>query len=228
MKSIKPLHILMILFICFQIYFSQEKPKPRLIDEIPKTDCDDISARVYGVRQALEVEPNVNAYIITYGDENNPLEKYYRERILKIYLTFLQINPNRLFFLHGKDKKDISTQLWIVPEGADIPIFEEAIWDYKAPQITKSFLIHKNSLIEDICPLVFSMDFYSKLLAANSNFSGHLVIYAKTIKKFRQTEDELLDDIVGKYKISRNQIKISYVKSYSSDVEFWIIPYKQR
>lgn len=224
----KPLHLLIVLFASFQLCFGQEKPKAEIIDVIGKATCDDLTSRLESVSSSLNLRPNSKAYIITFGDKINQFEKYHREQLIKGYSGFVKINPNRLVFLHGKDKENVESEIWIVPEGANKPVFEEDNWDYKVPQIKKPFIIYNNLFVQDTCPSIFSISFYSQLLIANSNFYGHLVIYEETAKKFRQVEKELLDEIVGQSKVPRNKIKTFYVKNELSDVDFWIVPRKKR
>jgi hypothetical protein len=228
MKASKTLLIIVCLFAVSQISIGQEKPQPVLIDEFGKANCEDLSARLDGFYIQLRDAPNSKGFIIIYGDKNDQLEKYYRERFLKQLFALRGNSPNLTVFIRGKDEENIRTQFWKVLEGSAKPFFEESNWNFELSRIKKPFIIHANSWIDEICPTVFGIDFYSQLLLANPNVRGHLVIYEKSLKRFLKTEKDLLNKLTQNYKVPSSQLKTFYVKKYNSDVEFWLVQKKQK
>lgn len=227
MKLQKKFFPYLLLLLNLQICFGQEKPKAVLVDEFGETYCDELSARIDAFYREIISAQNSKGYIIVYGDKNKPLEKYLNELSTKEIIIFSKYDMSRIVFLHGIDNETIKTQFWLVPAGADKPIFTEGNWNYTLPQTTKSFIFYKSSWVGEDCPSNFNI-IYSKFLLANPDLHAHLVVYEKSAKDFRRTKKDLFSELVNQNKVSPNQIKFFYLKRKNPDVEFWLIPKRRK
>jgi hypothetical protein len=119
-------------------------------------------------------------------------------------------------------------QLWIVPEGADKPIISETQWSNILPPSTKPFIFTIDS---DFSTCYFdSAKDYAEFLKANPSAKGHVVVYQKGSKGKQEAPNYLLEILVVKYKIPRNQLKFFYARATKmfSGKEFWIVPGKKK
>ena len=198
--------------------------------EFEETNCDSLQIYLYEFLQQINKSPNSKGYILMNGSKskNAPFKKYFWEMEMKTNLAFIGIDKDQINFLQGKDADVSKTQFWIVPEGADKPDFVESVWDYKFPSDVKPLIINKDSWIGEVCRASYNTNFYSKVLLANPDLKGHLVIYNKSINGFRKRENELLKELVNENKVSRKQLKFFYVKSKDADVEYWFVPSKSK
>ncbi len=228
MKLRRFLFAFLISLAAFQFCFSQEKPKAELIDEFGEVGCDELTAHLDVLFIDLMNDPNSKGYIIIYGDTKQPLRKYTYEKIIEEYIKLRKFDRSRIEFIHGKDKQTLRTELLKVSVDADELPFDEESWNYVLPQTFKSTMFHADSWISEVCPEVFGVELYSNFISANPNLRGHLVIYDKSVKEFRKTEIDLLNQLVKKYKVSRNQLKFFFVKRKESDIEYWLVPKKKK
>lgn len=233
MKARKILLILICLFASYQISFGQEKPLAIQIDYIEDTNCEDLTARLNALKISLSNAPNSTGYVIIFGDKDDSLKNYKFEKLIKRSFVELTIDSNRVVFVHEKKGKGIKTQVWIVPFGADKPVFTEEKWDYALPEIIKPFMLHEKVWENEDCAPLQNEEFYSRLLLANPSFRGNIVIYENSPQKFQNTKINLIAELVNKYKVPFGRLKFYYVKSFSKsfsypDAEFWLVPKKQK
>jgi hypothetical protein len=230
MKLQKTFFILLILFISLQICFGQEKPKAELIDEFHRVPCDETLARVNNFVAELTNEPNSKGLVISFGKKEKDLQNLRYEQLIKNAVKVLRFDINHIIFAHGENEETLRLQLWKIPVGVDFPAFRRGEWSYSLAGTIKPYIYDTTVSNDDICPPTTDSELYSKLLFANSNFRGHLVIYTQSIEKFRQTKNELLKEIVDTYKVPRIQLKFFYIKSKADyfNIEYWLVPQKKK
>jgi hypothetical protein len=194
--------------------------------------CGDIlSAKLDNFATALAGNPNALGYVIIYGDKKAPHEKYFQEgRIKRRFHSRYSYFPfDRVSFLHGADKNEFEIQFWITPTAADKPNYSEAEWSYLLSQNIKPFLVNVESKDMDggdVCFSSIDSETFSKLLLANPNLLGRVVIYADSVKGFRRRLEDSIKEISVQYKVPGSQLKFIHKKrknNYQSR-EFWLIP----
>ena len=115
--------------------------------------------------------------------------KYFFETLLKKHIEYRRFDKNRIVFAPGADQEEFNTEFMIAPKDADVPDFGKKDWNYKLPQFTEPYLVHKNSWIVEVGFETFSNEFFSKFLLANPNLQGKLVIHEKSVKKYNQKKN---------------------------------------
>lgn len=230
MKLKKTFIILLILLVSLQICFGQEKPKAELIDEFHRVPCDEMLARVDNFVTELIKEPKSNGLVIIFGKGGEDLRNLRYEQLLKSAVKKRRFDIDRIVFVHGENEETLRVQFWKIPVGVDLLGHEKGNWSYSLADKKKPYVFNTILPNDDICPTTTDSELYSKLLLANRNFRGHLVIYAESTAKFRQTKNEILKEIVGTHKVPRIQLKFFYVKSKRDyfNIEYWLVPQKEK
>jgi hypothetical protein len=105
-------------------------PKAELIDELDKgLNSEDRSARIDNLLIKLQNDPNSKAAVVFYCGK----ECYYGEfeahiRGIKIMkLDARKFDSSRFVFIYGGYRTESSVQLWVVPNGAGLPLPESDI-----------------------------------------------------------------------------------------------------
>ena len=212
-----------------EITFAQRQleSKADLVDEFGTENCSQRRGRIDNLLETLGKNPSSKAYIIIYGEKNQPFAKHIQKSLLEAFFDFRRFGTDRLTFLQGKDEDNLRVQFWKVPSDSNMPNSEAGVWNYKLSPNIKPYKLYETSWInESECPDNFNAEFYSRFLLANPNLRGHLVIYEKSTKDFNQTRQKLIEELTGKNKVQRNQLRFFYVKSKESNVEFWYVPVK--
>jgi len=219
----------LIFLLAFQCIFAQEKAKAVLIDDFSDQGYDQIRGRIDNLLVEIRKNSNSKGSIVIYGSKKFPLNKYFHEIQIKKHIEYRNFDMSRIVFLHGEDGNDgkyVRTQLWLIPSGADFPLFSEGDWNYKLPETTKPFIFHRNSWIYEVGFETFSLEFYSKFLKADSSLNSNLVVYEKSFGDYHLAVNKLRKDLVNKYGVRPKQLNFFFTKSNKSDVEFWFVPRK--
>lgn len=94
------------------------KPQASNIDEFGRVTNGDIKARLDGFFVELINNPTAQGHIITYGLNR---EVAGRERLIKNQIYFRRFDSQRITFVTGGFSKEIKTEFWVVPQGAESP-----------------------------------------------------------------------------------------------------------
>lgn len=225
MKLQRSFFILIILFALFQIGFGQDESKAEIIDEFGRISCDDFLARIDNFYIALDNNPNSQGYIVIYGDNDYLRTKLVYELWFNGAAKFGAVksenfSDNRITKIRGEEKGNIKIQLWKVPDGAKKPDFNEEKWNFVFPSNTKPFIFYEE-FWDQICSSVSFEKIYIEYLNANPEAHGNIVIYEESYKNFLKTKKETLNLL---FKIPAKKFRFFFVKSESSNIEFWLIP----
>jgi len=99
------------------VAFMQSEPKAIKFAEFGPMSQAGVKARMHGFMEELYNGRNWQGYIITYG---TPKAIAARRKQITNSITFLRLDPSRLTFVDGFEKK-VRTVMWIVPAGARPP-----------------------------------------------------------------------------------------------------------
>lgn len=94
-----------------------DKLKPNLIDDIGRSSLEDIEKRFKPFHSILLSDLTHTSYVINYGTPEQVAE---REKIIRNLIFSKDPCPDcKIIFVNGGEKNEISTRLWIIPEGVD-------------------------------------------------------------------------------------------------------------
>lgn len=223
MKAQKILHILICLFVVSQISFGQEKPKAILVDEFGNISCDDFLARIDGLFNELQNEPNSQGYVVIYGKKDYLRRKIAYELWTNGAIKFRNFDSSRIIKVRGAETENIKIQFWKVSIGADKPYFNEASWNFVFQPKTKLFIFHDD--LEQICSSVSFEKVFAEYLNANPQSRGHIVIYEKSLKQFEKQKRKIQDLLKD---IPSNRLRYFFIKRGNSNTEYWLVPGKRK
>jgi hypothetical protein len=224
MRSPKILLILICLFVVSQISFGQAKPQAVLFDEMGNPNCEDLAARTNGFLTQLNNEPNSQGYAVFYGDNKYLRRKLGLELWLNGEIKSMRFNSSRIIKIRSAETGGIRIQFWIVPAGVEKPSFNETRWNFVFPQKTKPFIFH-DDYSDQICFYISFEKVFAEYLNANPEARGHIVIHEESLKKYEKRKKETQNLLS---EIPKRRLKYFYVKNDSSNVEFWLVPKKQK
>ncbi len=109
---------------------SKDQPKARLYDEWSKhLNSEDRSARFDGLMNDVIAKPGSKAIIVFYCGKKCYYGKFeaHVRGIIKMKLDDWEIDRKRIVFIHGGYRKESMIRVWIVPNGAGLPLPEPTV-----------------------------------------------------------------------------------------------------
>jgi hypothetical protein len=235
MKTIKTavIHITLALLVLGHVWAQSDNiASAQKLDEFGNISADDEMAHLDLFAVALGKDPKARGHIIGYTEQSIPPGSY----LMRIfgYRDYLVnqrgIDPARLGITAGGNKEHLSTELWLVPEGAAEP--------GPVPELK---VVAKSPLIFDVaypdCPpemtthlyeLKDSLKFYSEGLHRNPNTQGWVIVYPGRRSRSTRVAQTIRDARNGlkEYDISNDRIvtRVRRQRRKCTEVELWIVP----
>ena len=104
---------------------SQQKPEAKLFDELAKNlNSEERSARIDALLSELSNNPNSKAVVVFYCGKKcyyGEFEAHIRG-IKKMKLDARNFDSSRFVFIQGGYRNESLIQLWVVPDGAGLPL----------------------------------------------------------------------------------------------------------
>lgn len=99
--------------------FSSAQTKEAVkFDELVKTQCDDMMAHLDNYAVDLQLKPNLQAYIVSYGGGRGQSEARAWAVAAKKYLVSNRgIEARRVTTLYGGNREQRAIELWLLPNG---------------------------------------------------------------------------------------------------------------
>ncbi len=94
-------------------------PEAVKYDEFGRMNSGEVKMRFDGFMVNLQREYTAQGWIINFG-ANREIAR--REKLIRSYINFRKLDSSRITFVNGGYRKDQKTELWIVPNGAALPI----------------------------------------------------------------------------------------------------------
>lgn len=97
---------------------------PLEIDEFGETNCEQELGILDNLSVGLQAEPLAQGYIIVYGGKRGKRnEAKARAARMKAYLVQTRgLSTNRIFIIDGGFRETISTELWLIEKGKNLPV----------------------------------------------------------------------------------------------------------
>lgn len=114
-QKLLPLLMLLILPLCLS---AQNKPKALKSAEFTAATNGYIKMQMDAFFVELSNDPAAQAVVINYGTEREIL---IREKQIKDAIKIRRYDETRMTFVRGGFWKNVKTELWLVPPGADLP-----------------------------------------------------------------------------------------------------------
>lgn len=129
---------------------SDDKPisiKAEKVDEFGGIGNCDLSARLDNFFITLQNNSALKGVVITY-QRTTVLPAYYEASTFNLYqnyISYRRFDPSRIEFIDGGFRIERTTELWIVPPGAEMPKPTQTIPKPKLPK-NKTFLFDRNNV----------------------------------------------------------------------------------
>jgi hypothetical protein len=229
-------------FSALNIIFSQEKPKPELIDQFGKKCSEEFAARDDQFMIRLHENPDSKGYILFNGQIGHEGRNENYAHAFKIYPQTLRRDTSRIVIIRGENLEEMEVKFWIVPPGAEPPAFEK---EYKRGPVTATTLYDRNwadfhrpygrleiyesgFFVDWSCDFPPNVDGFAATLLENPDLTGYLITYTKFgrgAKRGTQVGRFAVNDLVRNYKIPRKRLKRIYGGNRKEpEIELWLAP----
>jgi hypothetical protein len=203
------------------------------LDEFGDTHADNETAHLDLLAVALGKDTEARGYIISYTQRRVPPGSF----LMRIYgyrdylVNTRGVEPSRIEIIAGGYRDKISTELWLVPKGADSP---RAMSELKI--IPTSPLLF--GVVNPDCPPEFSiylyelddyLRFYAESLHENPNARSRIIVYPGQRSGLRKAAKMARDTkrlLSKKFGIDADKIMASAKsrRHECSEIELWIMP----
>lgn len=209
--------------------FGQDNlPKAEKIEYFGVANCEYLRALSAHFASQISADPASKGLVVVHSakDRLKLVHGQFRQ-ILALFADYRA--EDRVEFLIGDDKNEPSWEFWKIPAGATEPDFRGEKWSLPQPDLTKPF-IYDYEDENGICS-TFVIRKYAELFIRNPGSRAHIVIrkgqMGSVAKGFA---DEWLKELTTTYSISKNRIKVFYVRGDNplTYAEFWFVPSKKR
>ncbi len=209
-------------------------PSARMIDEFQTAgnNCEEGFARLDAFFEELSYNPSDIGLIVIYGDVREPKAARRREQQLLNHFTFRKFDRGRVEIIRGAAREAGTTQLWLVPPGADRPAFAQATESSAiAPPPTQPFLYASD--YADGIPGCFGnrydLEDFANVVQNDPKNVARVVIGESSQTKYRRKVREIVTEL-SRLGISRNRIVTVYKYVRPNRLlevtELWVVPPK--
>jgi len=227
--NLRRFYLIAILLLAFGVGTNgQEPPKAVLVDELRRTNCEELLARLDSFLQEMSANPMDRAIVVTFPDIRDATA---RNPMILVKSRFEESRQDdRVSLLIGKPQDALMTQFWRVPSGAQPPDLNAAEIPNPVLDLKKAFAFGYEDE-NQICPTFVPRKF-GELILNNRGSRAHLVVRRgdRNSMESKSFAAQWLETLARDGKIPRNRIKIFYAKSDQGLTygEFWFVPAKKK
>ncbi|HVE55864.1 MAG TPA: hypothetical protein VNB22_03485 [Pyrinomonadaceae bacterium] len=202
--------LFLLLFLMSTAAFAQteETPKPVKFDEFETATNGYVKMKTDAFYVELENNPSSQGYIINYGTDR---EIVVREKQLRDAIDFRKFDAARITLVRGGFWKNIKTELWIVPPGAENPRPSST-----AEKFDEFLKMPDDELSSKLQSLYTS-------LAKDPKLKGYILIYGSP--KLIASQKAQIQNIIGNLKLDSSRVifkDAGFEKEMKT--EFWLFP----
>jgi hypothetical protein len=189
--------------------------------------CHDVRHRIEILMREIASAPTSRGVVVIHGEKDKPFTSYQHKLLLEGYIRIRQFDAGRIAFVRGDERVRLRVQGWKLPDPAtNLPVAETKKWNYKLPDMVGPVIVHKESWINEECPDVFDLNFFSRFLEANPRIRGHLVLRTDSFANFRKQKAASIQRMVRQRDVPGDRLRFFFVQSKNPDIEFWYVSNK--
>jgi hypothetical protein len=172
--------------------------------------------------------------VIHNGKISNNRERFRYENYAKGHLAMREPSApkKRVFIIRAEDRDEFRIQLWLVPDGAEKPTFNEVKWGVSISPTAKPYIFTKTEWTEESLVSYAEylvLDSFSEYLEGNPTTRAHFVIKEKSKGRFHKEQSKITNLMVRKYNINPKRLRFFYVRENKPrweypQVEVWLVP----
>lgn len=184
------------------------KPQASNFDEFGEASNGDIKARLDSFFVELMNNPPAQGYVITYGPNRKVIG---RERFLRNYIAMRRFDSQRITFVTGGFSKEIKTEFWNVPAGAESPKL------VPAAKVFAEIGVATNQKIKKL------MEEFDNALRKEPMATGYIINYGNA-SDIAKRERQIRNSINFRRYDAVRIVIVNGGKSKALKTVFWIVP----
>ena len=223
----------------------EERPAPRLvaekIDEYGNVRHCDLTARLDNLAIELQNDPEARGYLVGYDPSQRPGR--YAEKFVKRSAAYLVtargIDESRIVMRYGgrNDTDDVKTELWVVPQGASLPLNTNPVGEEDDGKElsgrlerypTDDALISPDGGFVGLSDVDIGQQNFARALKKQTASQGYLVVYTEADElpgAWRRIARREGQSIRDGYELAEGRIRvINGGTADETSVELWIQP----
>lgn len=219
----------------------QGPPKAVLSDEFSDALCsDDLRARIDNFLLELSNNTQARGYIVGRADGSIPgrFQKYFR--VFQTHMRFRKFDEKRVSFHRGPDGSTARFELWVIPEGSNIP---DVLTPFKPSLITKTTLFDSSAIASikkgevefgegswssEPCDFGLVLNHFAATVNEDNNLLAYLVASSKSRRDAARTNTvlRLTARMLSKtHGIPANRVRtINAGRRVRSEMQLWLVP----
>lgn len=217
--------ILVFLFIISATSIAQSAKRLQLIEEIPKTGCEDLLARTDNIGNLLAANPDKTAVIGVYGPGKN-IKEYPGMFIHRALVGRWGLNVNvKIFQIQSVGPWKV--RVWLSENGIANELSSAKMISRIPWSITSRYFT--GGVTGDPCTNHIDRG-VSLILKSNSEYIAQIIVFNVRTKKRSEVAADWIRHFQNEYGIGRKQLRVFFKnrqdsrdRTFDDMVEFWIV-----
>ncbi|QQS41218.1 MAG: hypothetical protein IPM63_17945 [Acidobacteriota bacterium] len=215
------------------LFVQQDVSAQHLVDEFGDLQCGDLIVRIEIYVRELAKDKEAPGFVQTFASKEDFLYSLHIESVILGVIESLEsdsdihVDPEQIEFSFGGYEESGRTRLWIMPKGTESTADDRKPLSLKLAEGTKPFKFRSTKRIPGGWGCIYGGidQQFTKLLKANPQAKGNLVIADKNQEAFQKKKIDMLSALS---EIDPKRLRFFFVKSERSYVEYWIVPKKAK
>jgi hypothetical protein len=206
---------------------SQSQSNAQLVDEFPRSNCEEILVRTGAFAQQLRQHPDEYGIVVVFGAEHmKPIADLNAELIYRTLLGNLGFD-RRVSILRSESENALVIQFWTAKDNTDLGLPATTVFAKIPSNINKRFYFGAETF--GSCSNRIS-HIFAKLVKSNPEYVGQIILYNVPRSKRANSAENWLQLFRTEYGVGRRQLRI-FFKSQNNSLdpfisertEFWIL-----
>ncbi len=232
MKLRQFIFIILLSLVGLQFVVGQEKPKAILVDEDGNRCDESIMARVANFKVGVSNEPKSRGLILFYGSENDEGNNL---SLIEWFKFYSKMYGFEVSVIRGANQKNPKVEFWVVPESAELPkpkakflppVFDKKVrFDFAYAFVEFKVGELQSNHLETGCQLQPNLSEFSKILLANKNLQGLVIVDNQSKYEGFKVAKIILKKLTKNYKLTQNRFHLNFrYKDELGKAELWLVP----
>jgi hypothetical protein len=204
----------------------QARPEPRLVDEFGQQSCCcELGGRIDVFMSELNANPGSVGYIILADSKTQ--SQLFREKYFDGYSQMRGFDESRIVIVRKPGFNDPqSTQLWIVPPGAEIEGDYLPDSEYLIPGNKRRALFFSGFFDDaDLCYTGPPFRVLAKYLKADPQLTANIAVASKNDRIYREAVEKTIERFRTNYQTDPKRLRFYHVRKNieTPEYEIWLV-----
>jgi hypothetical protein len=200
---------------------NQNPKETRKVSEIGKTSECDLGNSLQNVRDGeLGADPTAKLYIIIYDDKDRLPSEYDSKRLeqgIREQFAFLGMDENRIVIISGGFRDKLIAEVWIVPEGGNLPEPTNTVPKSKTPK-NKTYLYDRTAIYNSD----YYEDFVSDSFKLKQDEENRLIEEQFALEHPEIAEEMRQEEISDDMENQESSENSEEYEEYKTEPQFWV------